>query len=355
MKTTIFLILAACAATPQPVQQPVCPPAVAVMPAAMPKVAPDLDEATVKARSHAFFDAYDRASAEDLREMVGPAFVWYEQERFGDLALTVDNLKQRTDRHAPLHSRTWGDERVYMSGNSAVFVGEAKEHVPQDGDRAAVDEEGANTLVWVRTGDRWTVALWQWDLAGIAAEQQRWNGYLKTSNFNHKPNQTLVDAVKGRKPGTALDVNTGQGRNAIFLATQGWKVTGVDIADQGLAMAREDAAKLKVKLETVQSEIEKYDLGKDKWDLVTMIYAGNDATLLERIKPSVKKGGLFVTEYFAADSELAKGGAGGWDNKVLEAAFKDGWKIVRDDHVEDNADWAGQRKTKLVRFVAQKL
>ena len=36
-------------------------------------------------------------------------------------------------------------------------------------------------------------------------------------------------------------------------------------------------------------------------------------------------------------------------------AFKDGWKILRDDHVEDNADWAGQRKTKLVRFVAQKL
>jgi SAM-dependent methyltransferase len=326
------------------------------MPAAMPQVAPDLDEATVKARSHAFFDAFDRGSVEDLREMVGPAFIWYEAQRFSDREMTLDKLKQRSERHAPIHSRTWGDERVYIGGNSAVFVGEAKEHVPADGDRAAADEEGANTLVWVRTGDRWTVALWQWDMAGIAAEQQRWNSWLtEGTGFNHKPNQTLVDAVKGRKPGTALDIATGQGRNAVFLATQGWKVTGVDIADQGLAMARAEAAKQKVKLETVQSEIEKYDLGKDRWDLVTMIYAGDDVKLLERIKPAVKKGGLFVTEYFAADSPLAKGGAGGWNNKDLEAAFKDGWKILRDEHVEDNADWASQRKTMLVRFVAQRL
>ena len=85
-----------------------------------------------------------------------------------------------------------------------------------------------------------------------------------------------------------------------------------------------------------------------------MIYAGDDLKLLERIKPAVKKGGLFVTEYFAADSEIAKS-AGGWDPKALEAAFKDGWKIVRDDHVEDMPDWVRQHKTRLVRFVAQKL
>src|SRR5215831_15920695 len=101
MKTTIFLVLAACAAAPQPVQTPVCTPAATVMPAAMPKPAPDLDDATVKTRSHAFFDAFDRASVEDLRQMVGPAFVWYEAQRFSDLTLTLDNLKQRTDRHAP--------------------------------------------------------------------------------------------------------------------------------------------------------------------------------------------------------------------------------------------------------------
>jgi hypothetical protein len=326
------------------------------MPAAVVRPAPDLDETAVKERSRRFFDAFDRASVEEMDGMLAPSFVRSEDQRFSDRAMTLENLKWRRDHHVPILSRTWADERVYASGNAAVFFGEAKEHVPAFGDRAASDQDGANTLVWVRTGNRWTVVLWQWAVGGIAAERQRWNSWLtEDTGFNHKPNQTLVDAVKGRKPGTALDIATGQGRNAVYLATQGWKVTGVDIADQGLAMAREEAAKQKVKLETVQSEIEKYDLGTNKWDLVTMIYAGNDAKLLERIKPSIKKGGLFVTEYFAADSDIAKAGPGGWDPKVLEAAFKDGWKILRDEHVEDKADWAGQRKTKLVRFVAEKL
>jgi SAM-dependent methyltransferase len=353
MKTTIFLVLAACAATPQPLQQPVCPPSGTILPAAVAPPAPDLDEAAVKERSHAFFDAFDRASVEDMQGMLAPSFVWSEQDGIRDREKLIANLKRRTDRHAPIHSRTWADEHVFASGNAAVFIGNAKEHMPAQGEYPAADDDGVNTLVWVRDGSRWTAAMWHWDVAAIEAERRNWNGRLSDgSEFNHKPNQLLVDTVKGRKPGTALDIMMGQGRNAIFLATKGWKVTGVDISDQGIAMAREEAAKQKVKLDAVQSEIEKYDLGKDRWDLVTMIYAGADPALLERIKPSVKKGGLFVTEYFAADSAL---GGDGWDQKTLEAAFKDGWKILRDDHVEDTADWVGQRKTKLVRFVAVKL
>ena len=34
------------------------------------------------------------------------------------------------------------------------------------------------------------------------------------------------------KPGTALDVGMGQGRNALFLARQGWDVTGFDVCDR---------------------------------------------------------------------------------------------------------------------------
>jgi ubiquinone/menaquinone biosynthesis C-methylase UbiE len=162
--------------------------------------------------------------------------------------------------------------------------------------------------------------------------------------------------VKGRKPGTALDVAMGQGRNAVYLATQGWKVTGVDISDEGMRMAKEAAAAQKLKLDTVTADLDKYDFGKDRWDLVTLIYAGSNADEVQRILPSIKKGGLFVCEYFHADSEVAKTGAGGWATGKLAELFTKagGFKILRDDVVDDNADW-GQRKTKLVRFVAQRL
>jgi SAM-dependent methyltransferase len=350
----LLCVLVACAA-PKPLVTPSCPPATPSS-VSHAEPAPLPDEASIKEKSRRFFDAFDRASVDEVQDMLAPSFVWYEEQRSSDRDMMLGNFKRRAERHAPIHSRTWNDERVTIGPTSAVYIGDATEHMPADGDVAALDEEGSSTLVWVRDGARWTIALWQWEPAGIVAEQGRWNRWLTAGRgFNHKPNQTLVDAVKGRKPGTALDIAMGQGRNAIFLAAAGWKVTGVDIADQGIAMAKDEAAKLKVKLDTVQSDIDKYDLGKDKWDLVTMIYAGDDIKLVERIKPAVKKGGLFVTEYFANDSEIAKSGAGGWDDKALAAAFKDGWKILRDDHVDDNADWASQRKTKLVRFVAQKL
>ena len=84
-----------------------------------------------------------------------------------------------------------------------------------------------------------------------------------------------------------------------------------------------------------------------------MIYAGVDPALVERMKPSLKKGGLFVLEGFHADSAMAKIG-GGWKDGQLAALFKDGYKILRDDVVEDIADWS-LTKQKLVRFVAEKL
>src|SRR5687767_2540931 len=52
--------------------------------------------------------------------------------------------------------------------------------------------------------------------------------YATAPTFNIEPNKLLADAVKGRKPGKALDVAMGQGRNSVYLASQGWSVTGFD-------------------------------------------------------------------------------------------------------------------------------
>jgi ubiquinone/menaquinone biosynthesis C-methylase UbiE len=179
-----------------------------------------------------------------------------------------------------------------------------------------------------------------------------WNNMFQVSvGFNHKPNQTLVDAIKGRKPGTALDVAMGQGRNALYLASQGWKTTGVDLSDEGIKIAKDQAAKDKLKLDTIQTDLATFDFGKDRWDLVTLIYAGSDEAEIKKIQTSIKKGGLFVCEFFQKEA-TAGTGIGGFEHGQLAALFKD-WKIVRNDEVEDIADWS-MRKTKLVRFVAQK-
>lgn len=335
----------------QPAQIPVDPPPPATI-TPVPAPVADLDDATVIAKSHEFLDTLDRFDVAAFQSMVAPSFVFFRRERYLDTKLLATLLQAGADRHAPVHSHRWDEARVYHSGNSAVFIGRSVEHLPPVGDFKGFDEDGFDTVVWTRGEGGWKVAQLQWVKKMAAGEY--WDDMFKSAwGFNTKPNQLLVDTVKGVKPGTALDLATGQGRNSVFLASQGWKTTGLDVSKEGLRLAREQAADKKVKLETIEGDMETYDLGRDKWDLVTMIYCGTSKKVIDKIKPSLKKGGLFVSEYFHADSDTGKAGAGGWQTGELEALFSDGWEILRNDVVDDIADWT-MRKQRLVRFVARK-
>src|SRR5688572_7043242 len=118
----------------------------------------------------------------------------------------------------------------------------------------------------------------------IEQERIRWNRSLTQDTaykFNKDPNALLMESVKGKKPGKALDLGMGQGRNTIFLAKQGWDVTGVDIADQAIAFAKERAKAEHVKINTEQTPMEKFNYGTNQWDLIAHIYEG---CLEEKVK-----------------------------------------------------------------------
>jgi SAM-dependent methyltransferase len=53
------------------------------------------------------------------------------------------------------------------------------------------------------------------------------------------PNAFLPPLVESMAPGSALDIACGEGRNAIWLARQGWDVTGVDFSAAGIAKAEQ--------------------------------------------------------------------------------------------------------------------
>ena len=65
------------------------------------------------------------------------------------------------------------------------------------------------------------------------------------------PTPFLMDVVKGLQPGAALDVCMGEGRNSIFLAGSGWKVTGFDASDVAVANALAKAKKAGVKVTAI--------------------------------------------------------------------------------------------------------
>src|SRR5436305_13046253 len=61
--------------------------------------------------------------------------------------------------------------------------------------------------------------------------------------FSAVPNSFMVRRISGRKPGSALDAGMGQARNALWLASQGWTVTGFHISPRGIEVARKEAEK----------------------------------------------------------------------------------------------------------------
>ena len=63
-----------------------------------------------------------------------------------------------------------------------------------------------------------------------------------TRVWSGKPNQRLVEQVAGLTPGRALDVGCGEGADVVWLAKQGWDVTGVDVSQVALDRAAQHAA-----------------------------------------------------------------------------------------------------------------
>lgn len=335
-----------CPEQPAPVQQPVAPPVQTVK-------APELDDQAVVSQSHAFLDAHDKAEVGAFKALASTGFVQFIRGRTYDLQAFEARLPARLAAKMPAWSRTCENERVFRAAHAATYVGICHVTIPASGDMPTTMSDFTESIVWVAEGETWHVAYWQQALAGVEAEREHWNETFRTgaAPFKKTANQFLIDVTRGRRPGTALDIATGQGRNVIYLAQQKWKVTGVDISDEGLKILKETAAAQKLKVTTVQEDIDKYDLGTGKWDLVTLIYAGDDTKLLERIKTSVRRGGMVVVEFFHVDATKGTG-IGAFETGELAKVFA-GWKIVRDEVVEDVADW-GLRKTKLVRFAAEK-
>jgi SAM-dependent methyltransferase len=345
------LLLAACAAkTPAPTAP--CPECPGQITCAAPKIPKLGGEDEIKRLSYDVLAAFDRGDAAAFEAHLAVDFVHFEGGSTTTRDKEVDYLEKRKPGAPFIASRTWEKEQVLTYGRHALFTGKAIETQGGNDVHGGYKYVGWYTLQWVPEGDAWKLRYWTWQRAGEQAQRDTWNEIYKNAvGFNKQPNKLLVDTVKGKKPGTALDLTMGQGRNALYLASQGWKVTGVDIADEGLRIAREEAAKRKLAVEMIEANLDTWDFGQARWDVVTMIYAGNDAKWIDKIKPALKKHGLFILEYFAYDPD--RGQDDGVKPGELAKRFGDGFEIVRDDVVEDTPDWAMDR-AKLQRFVARK-
>ena len=114
-----------------------------------------------------------------------------------------------------------------------------------------------------------------------AAWDQRYSG--PDLVWGAGPNRFVTEEVTALAAGRAIDLGTGEGRNAIWLAERGWQVTAVDFSAAGLARAGRLAAERGVSVDWVQADLLDYKPAPGGYDLVLVVYIHLPSASLARI------------------------------------------------------------------------
>ncbi len=111
------------------------------------------------------------------------------------------------------------------------------------------------------------------------------------------PNQFVAEVLADLPPGRALDVATGEGRNAIWLAERGWRVTAVDFSPVGLEKAAELARVRGVEIDWVAADVRTYEPER-RYDLALIAYlhlpGTQNAEVIGRAAAALVPGGTFL-------------------------------------------------------------
>jgi len=100
-----------------------------------------------------------------------------------------------------------------------------------------------------------------------------WDERHRAGDFEgHGPNPTLAAAVSPMTPGRALELASGSGTNAVWLAAQGWRTTAVDWSRVGVANGRAKAEAAGVEVDWQEHDLFEWKPPARSYELVVIVY-----------------------------------------------------------------------------------
>ncbi len=145
-----------------------------------------------------------------------------------------------------------------------------------------------------------------------------WDERYSTDEYVYgtAPNIFLKQNVNSLPKGKVLSLAEGEGRNAVFLAQQGYTVTAVDSSLVGLEKGMKLAKDQGVDIEFIHADLMKYDLGQNQWHGIISIFfplARLDRKALhKKVVNGLRKNGVLLLEAYTP--EQLKFGTGGGNN-----------------------------------------
>lgn len=117
--------------------------------------------------------------------------------------------------------------------------------------------------------------------------------------YGKEPVEFLRTRIGDLPMGKALCLAAGEGRNAVYLAKQGYDVTAMDPSPKGLEKASALATERGVTIKTEVGDLQEgYEMGVEKYDLITDFYY-HDTGMLPDVMRALKPGGMFVLQNFS--------------------------------------------------------
>lgn len=133
----------------------------------------------------------------------------------------------------------------------------------------------------------------------------RWNDRYSSEEFAYgtAPNKYLKEQLEKLKTGSILFPAEGEGRNAVFAAQLGWKVSAFDISAEGKNKALKLAEVNNVVIDYQVGELETLNYQAEQFDVIALIYAHFPAAIKSSIHQTLetylRKDGYIIFEAFS--------------------------------------------------------
>jgi SAM-dependent methyltransferase len=175
--------------------------------------------------------------------------------------------------------------------------------------------------------------------------------YQEGEHANDEPEPLVIKFVSTLAPGRALDVASGPGRHAVWLARRGWDVTAVDSSRTAMHILQKRSLETGVPVNTRIADLERHEfvIERECYDLIIVCnYLQRD--LFPAIRAGTRIGGTVVAIIPMVDNdpEVRPMNASYLLNPGELRAYLQGWELIHDFEGKREADAHRRAKAEMV-------